>query len=755
MNGRSIAKAALAAGTALAGLGVASAALAQTDSEARAAPDEIIVTAQRRAEALEDVPMSIAVVDAKTLENSGVVSVTDLGQIASGVQINFGGAYTQPAVRGVTSLTTGASAENNVAIYVDGFYSPNNIAINADLANVESIQVLKGPQGALYGRNATGGAILINTLKPSEVLTGQLELTYARFDDKRMKGYLSGPLGDRIRASIAGYYRKTDGYLDFAPFPAGAPTANLPSDHPAGIEMRSIRTKLEMDLADTVVATVGYNYGYSDDTRSNLFTTYAYRPASVGTVAPPRDQVAYNYEQYNFAKSDELTLTVAVDSGLGKITSYTGYTWINQSNAYDFDGSYNEIQYAIGRYKQRTLQQTVDFAIDTVQNVSVILGISYFRDDLIGDPELGGTRTYNPGLTPGTMLAPKFRTEAIAVYADATWQIAPALSLNLGGRYTYEDRHASFFNRNLVTGAFTFAPTVRDFSFRKFTPRASVRYEFAPRANVYASYSNGFRSGTISSSGAPSPALWQPIKPEIIDAYEVGVKVNRAGLRFELAGFYYDYKDLHTTLSLENPACAGTPGCNLVSLFQNAPGGKIKGLDGSISASPVEGLNVRLNATYLHARYSTFRNAVGNGLSAATGLNVSGQIQDWTGKQMARAPELSGNLSLDYTLDLPIGAILIAGNARYSDSYVINNPSLFGPTAPAVLQNKQRYREGKMVLVNAQITWTDPSDHVWLGLFGTNLTNHKYRLTYSGGSFGDYGPLAEPRVYGVKAGYKF
>ena len=173
--------------------------------------NEIVVTAQRRAERIEDVPMSITAILPDAAEARGIRNVQDLGQAVAGVQVNFQGAYTYPSVRGVTSLTTGVGFENNVALYIDGFYQPDAVAVNADFANIESLQVLKGPQGALYGRNATGGALLLSTLKPAKELTGKLDLRYGNFNDATVSGFISGPVNDAIRLSVAGYARRSDG----------------------------------------------------------------------------------------------------------------------------------------------------------------------------------------------------------------------------------------------------------------------------------------------------------------------------------------------------------------------------------------------------------------------------------------------------------------------------------------------------------------------------------------------------------------
>jgi iron complex outermembrane recepter protein len=167
------------------------------DAEATVDDDVIIVTAQRRSEALEDVPMTVNVLSQETLANAGVTSVRDLSAVTTGYQLANAGSVPQPSVRGVTSLINGAY-ENNVAVYIDGLYQTVPAAINIDLPNIANVQVLKGPQGTLYGRNATGGAILVETISAGDSWIGQAELTYARFDDKRASGYVAGPLSDTL-----------------------------------------------------------------------------------------------------------------------------------------------------------------------------------------------------------------------------------------------------------------------------------------------------------------------------------------------------------------------------------------------------------------------------------------------------------------------------------------------------------------------------------------------------------------------------
>jgi len=340
--------------------------------------EEVIVTAQRRAERIEDVPMAIAVVTGDDISKSGVVGMQDLGRIASGVQINSS-AFTAPAIRGVTTLTVGPGIENNVAIYLDGFYEPNTNAINFDLVNISSIEVLKGPQGTLYGRNATGGAILINTLAPTATLTGKLEVGYGRFNDRTFTGYISGPASKNIRYSLAGYYRKSDGYIKLiSPTTIGATIGDA-----SPMEQRSIRTKLEFDVSDNFKAVVSYNYGYVNDNRGQLFSGLQHVPA---TLPPPPGrvtsigQLASNVTNIEPITTHEGTLTLSYDSSVASVTSHTGYLYHDFQERFDLDGTYANVLSFATRTQQDTFQQAVDVTVKAIKNLDLLVGALYFHD---------------------------------------------------------------------------------------------------------------------------------------------------------------------------------------------------------------------------------------------------------------------------------------------------------------------------------------------------------------------------------------
>lgn len=815
----------LAVFTALAAPCLAGPALAQSTEESTVGSDTdvIIVTAQRRAEALEDVPMSVSVVTAETLAATGVSSIRDIANVTTGFQVANSGSYPQPAIRGITTINAG-SYENNVALYVDGLYQVTPQVLNMDLPNVQSVQILKGPQGTLYGRNATGGAILLDTIDPGETWEGQFEATYGRFDDRRLRAYVAGPINEAVSLSLAGTLRKTDGYYKRA-------SRTTPGDFDGrflGLDQNSFRAKMKVDVTEDFRATLAYNYMSASDPRGVIFTPTENVPNSyapgTGRETRPRElgEVAGDVFDLDL-ESHEASLRLELDTGIGSLRSVTGFTKSYLETTFDFAGSYVPDLYATSGLRDRTWQQALDFTINAIDNVDLIFGGTYYNiktDFPLPNSTFLGPASLGPYANPATTEFPLsdyrkssetffFRTKnAWAVFADVTFHATDRLSINLGGRYSKETQDVSGYkiNYSLATGAPSSCPysrndeviagltctrpSARNSSYTKFTPRASIRYEITPGTNVYASYSKGFRSGEWNSViPNDNPNNWFDVKQESVTAYEVGLKSAGNRLRFEAAAFYYDYTNLQVSFT------QNVGGTALV-ILQNAPSAEIYGAETSVDYEVIDNLNVRAGATWLHARYGDNFLFSGSGVNPAAGFNTNddplktlintGQAsgpfagrtvtQDLSGMQMSRAPNFSAFVGFDYLIPDGDGGIRIAANAKYTDSYVVTNPSIWGgdPTYSPLVpgdtvdnfeqlrgtpyesrSEQQRARQGKYVLINASVTWTDPTDHYYVRVWGNNLGDVKYRTHYNPLASGTYSPIAEPRTYGLTAGYKF
>lgn len=797
-------------------------AYAQTP-EATTDESVIIVTAQRRAEALEDVPMTVNYLSSETLTNAGVNSVRDLANVTTGFALGQGGSVPQPAMRGVTTLING-SYENNVAVYIDGVYQTVPAAMNIDLPNIANVQVLKGPQGTLYGRNATGGAILVQTITPGSTWEGQASATYANFDDKRLSAYVAGPLNDMFGIALTGYTRRTDGYFKKLSRTEGGET----DGDAFGLKQDAFRAKLATDFNDSIRATLGYAYTRSEDGRGVHFSpienaalsyrlpggTYPGGAAGGDLLLPDKlGQTAYDFNPTVEVKQNEAYLNLEFDTAIGQIRSLTAWQDSKSRTEYDFDGSYLPAFYSTGTQGDRTIQQTLDYHIDAIQGLDLLIGGQYFNiKSNFKDPQTTYYGYVFQGITNyvynGTEIPLSSyiidnqytfdRTkEAFAVYADATVNITDSLSLNVGGRYSVEDQtvESSKVGRGgfgVANPVFIFDPTTsaiapgygakKSSSYDKFTPRLSLRYEINPSTSVYASYTQGFKSGEWNSAVPNNdPRLWVDVDQESITAYEVGLKSASSTFRFDLAGFYYDYTDLQVSTT------TFVPGFGTLVLLQNAPEAEIYGAEGNFEWEVTDNAHIRGGATWLHARYGDDFFFSGVSVNpASTGVSTNSdalknfvnttRTQDLSGKQMARAPNFSAYLGGDYRIPMGEGGFVLAANLKYTDSYVVTNPSVWGGdlnytglpgqtvdngevlagTPYADKSGKQRFRQDGYVLLNASITWSDANDNIFVRLWGNNLTDERYKLHYSGTStFGTYAPMAEPRTYGVTLGYKF
>jgi iron complex outermembrane receptor protein len=792
-------------------------ALAQSADEASVDSNTIIVTAQRRSEALEDVPMTVAVIPQETLTNAGINTVRELANVTTGFQVGNSGSYPQPAIRGITTINAGAY-ENNVALFVDGLYQYVPQVLNMDLPNVQNIQILKGPQSTLFGRNATGGAILIDTIDPGQDWSGNIEGTYGRFKDRRARGYVAGPLSDRIGISLAGTYRKTGGYNKIA----SRTTPGQFDGRGLGLEQQSLRAKVKFDLTETFRATASYLYLRASDPRGVIFTPIeqvatpytganATRPRGLGEVAGDLFQLD--------EKEHEASLRLELDTGIGTLKSLTGYTTSNLATDFDSGGSYAADNYSTSVIIDKVWQEALDYNITAIDNVDLIVGGTYYNIKTHYRPDRANVLALAPaGAQAGTPISSylKFqeifffrKKEAWAGYIDATWHATDRLSITAGGRYSKETQDVSAEKNIFCTvaagctvagvlrpvGAITSTPYTRASSaqgskYSKFTPRASIRYEISPRTNVYASYSKGFRSGEWNSV-PPSDTdltIWRTlgqIGQESVDAFEVGLK-SGGRLSFEASAFYYDYHDLQVSATSFAPN-----GAAVVSL-QSIPKAKVYGAEASFNYEVVDNLNIRGGATYLHARYGDRAVFIGtsvNGTAAGLGfsnnpdpirnqINAGTMAQDLSGKQMSRAPNFTAFFGFDYEIPMGDGGLLFAANVKYTDSYVVTNPSLWGgeplaaytarlaanpnalPNNNANLagtpfanrSNEQRARQPKFATVNASVTWTDPSDHYYVRVWGNNLTDQKYRQHYNPTG---YSPIAEPLTFGGTVGFKF
>jgi iron complex outermembrane receptor protein len=669
--------------------------------------DDIVVTAQRRSENAVNVPISVAAVSGERLSTLGIQDVTSLSQVVPGFRVDFSGAFSQPTIRGVGSAVLGAGIASNVATYIDGVIRPSSLSNNVRFDDISSVQVLKGPQGTLFGRNATGGAILITTNNPSFETQARAHVSFGSYNEVLAGASVSTGFTDTLAASLAVTQGRWDGYVRDV----------VTGDKVGGYNNWGVRAKLLFRPSSKVEFLLAYEHLYANDFRIvgnsyNGWSAGAFDPTA--SVEKTRGRVANNVPQYGRSQLDVVSLKSTFDLGGVTLTSYTANQWENDFNSSDNDGSSSNILAVAWPIRERTFTQEVNLAARTGP-LDWVVGAFYYRN----------TSQWSPLMlsVSGSPFFPyidsRVKSTSYAGFADVTWEVASNLFITGGLRYGHDK--ASEFVDVLVDAAPAVTPSK---SWNSLTPRAVIRYEIAPKTNIYASFSKGFKAGVFN-----SPTLdTAPVDPEKITAYEVGFKTSRSGIQIDTAAFYYDY----TNLQVASYTATG-------SVLRNAASSRIYGLDAKVSARIAPGLTATLAGAYTHARYRKFPNAAGYIWSPTTAVNAV--TVDASGFRVLRTPDFSGNASLDYSTPLAGGSLNLSGLYSYQSRIYFD---------PIQYTTQKAYGT-----LNLRAGWTDPSKHFTLGFFANNVTDTIYiaavlpNTAYFGQVFGS------PATYGAEFKFNF
>ena len=693
---------------------------AQAPAESSIDAGEIVVTAQRRSERLIDVPASVSVMNAETLSGASIVNTFELAQLTPGLQVSNTGVYTSFVLRGVSSETSGPGAENNVAVYVDGVYFPSKNSGVFDFPDVDSIEVLKGPQGTLYGRNATGGAILFKTADPTFETSGRLSASYGSFDQKEIKGTVgTGIIPDVLAASLSGFFRQDDGYIK-----------RVATGRSVGGEKSwLIRGKLLFTPSDRTKITLAGYYSDRRDRTTMAFTTY--RGNSGGLLFDPNALTStYGFDASNnpnllINKTLGLSAKAEIETDLGDLTLLSAYTDIDNSVYVDGDNSSATGIDFLTVFPQKSFSQDAVFASRKIGPFSFVAGLSYFHDVGRLDPVV----VYAGGAEILDIYA-KVKTDAVAAYADGNFDLTEKLNLTAGVRWTTE--------RKRIYGGY-FDPTFPYVGTRRWnnvSPRVALRYALTDDANVYVSYTRGFKSGQF------NPNVFTPggeaVRPEIVDSFEAGVKARLgAGFSFAVAGFHYTYRDIQVATF-----------ANGTQVLQNAAKANIYGLDAEVTYRPVPDLTIQAAISPLHARYSQFPAAVvlvpTPAANCPAGRPFCGNenvAADLTGNRLPRAPDFSANTSISYTLHTGEQKINLFANLYYS--------------GPFYWEIGNRIKQDDYIVVNGRISWNINNGPFSLEVWGKNLTGSKYYISQGIGTTVDGLLSARPRSWGVTLGAEF
>jgi iron complex outermembrane receptor protein len=755
-------KSLLLCGVATAALNIAAPTFAQTEpstaQRSAGAPDqveEVVVTAERREEISQRIPVSVSAVPAAAIERANITNAIDIGKLVPAALFQENNGTVTTFIRGIGNSQTPVGNEASNALYIDGVYYGRITPIAMELDDVERVEILKGPQGTLFGRNSESGLIQIitNTPDPNAGFAGKLSAGYGNFDTYDSKVYLSDSIASGVAASFAGVYHDQE---------TGWGRDILNGDDRLKSRDYAARSKVEIVPATGTEITISGDYSYSN---GDIGTFQIYRKG--GTPADPKGQAGYPpgspdfgqllplfgfYDDYtntpNFSETKDYGVSIRASQELPFATLVDTAAYRNDSQLLSNDTDEGPTFYA-GDYLQsfsRQISNELQLLSPADSVVEWTAGFFYYNQHFGYSPNTEIDGSYI-GLGPyGYLLVPASgRNESYALYGQAAYHITPQLRLTLGVRGT-EDLYSAGGAENLyigdhvtpqgTSGGGSLLEAINLGSAHKTVDELSWKgaldYQWTDDIMTYASVSRGFKGGIY------NILTFNPnfVKPEVLTAYELGAKTeffdNR--LRVNAAGFYYDQRD---------PQVFVVPRPGTDELI-NAQSATVKGVEAEADAVVTEHLNAHINATFLNSEYTSFNNAAFYPYNPAPPYGFLPPTKfDATGNPLARAPDFSGNIGFDYTIPVSAGEFAIAANYEYIGKFY------WDPDLQDV--------GGNYGLVDAQVSFAFADSGMKLTVWGSNLgSSHYYTSEFEqGGPAGAGGAVGAPRTYGVRLDYKF
>lgn len=723
---------------------IATGAHAQPIEPGEARLEEIIVTAQRRAQNLQEVPIAVNAITAATAARLGVTDALSLAQAIPGLNFGRQANGNTPFIRGVGAGSGTIGNEPPVATVIDDVYVPTGAGASFDFNNIESVEVLKGPQGTLFGRNATGGVIHIHTRNPTHTPTADVSATYGNYQTAGVQFYGSTGFSDTVAANLALTFSKQyDGW---------GRNVVTGRDVFKG-ESWGARAKVLFEPTDRDSILLGYAFDRRTTTQG-LALRSAPNTFSFGGFSPDRagagfyDATAVNDNPFrNFMHQGSLKAKHEFERA--SLISITGYTRFFTRAEIDSDTT--PATYIHNNYTElgKTFTQELQLVSAPEADLQWIIGAFYLSDysDFIADTKgtafPGGAHQY---------MSTYMHTKSYSGFAQATAQILPRTNLTLGVRYTSDHRR---FDGRLTLGLPGAAPTVSRgpftdaTTFSNLTGRFALDYRLSDDAMIYVAYNRGFKSGvynlpSLSPSSTSGPA---PVLPEDLNAYSAGFKsefLDRR-LRLNAEAWLYDYKNMQVVNQI--------PGAQVLT---NAGAARIKGVDIDVTAAPVDNLTLTAAISIADGHYTRFPGgptfygaqitpqvgdspAVCTMIPEASPTSPHPQIAcNLKGKKTIQTIPLSVNLSATYRITTAVGPIDLAASWSHGGDFyweAANDPDS---------------HQKKTDLINASVQWSDQSERYSVRLWGRNLGQEKSFGYATNGAVANlkYSP-APPRTYGV------
>lgn len=666
-----------------------------------AALEEIIVTAQKREQSLQETPIAITAFDAESLREQGIADIEDASQYIPNVQIAespAGSTGAVIAIRGSVTINPAVTWEQTVGVYLDGVFIGKTAGGLFDVAELERLEVLRGPQGSLYGKNTVGGAINLITRKPSGNFGGNISLGLGNYGLQTFGLSVdSDEINDALSLSLSYLEKRRDGF-DY----------NLANNSEfKALDSQAGRLSALYDVSETI--TVGYSYDWSD-----LDNT----PALAQMVATPdyNRPASANLDGAIYDRAKTSGHSVQLKAELGDITlkSITAYREMNFDDTVDLDNSD-----MIGFHTRRMVEQdqlSQEFQLSgQVGDVSYIAGLFYYNES---------AKTVNPyqfGSPTGPFIVRNFYgvdSEAFALFGQAEWAATDQLSISLGLRWTEEEKDFSISHPDDFVAPFT---TSASNSWENFSPSLSVSYAWSDQLNSYLRIARGWKSGGFNGESENLTVAETPYNEEEVTSYEIGIKSLLLDIRLQLNAALFQ----NNTTDMQLSEFLGASG---YSQINNAGEATVTGFELELVAAASDELTLHANYGYLDAKYDKF---------ISYGVDVKASAL------FPYSPENTWSIGAQYSRQ--------ALSARIDYSFV-DTHDLYYDQASAATTSVSDYN-----LLNARISWdvAAANNVVTLSVWGKNLTDEEYYI--NGIPLGEVGLnyFGNPRTTGVDISWQF
>ena len=734
---------------------------------------EVVVTANRTESLASKTPVALSVLTPAMLRDEGITDPTRLADAVPNLEVDrVNGNGLQITIRGVSSTDVSEKGDPSAAFLSDGIYIARPQAQEVSLYDLERVEVLRGPQGTLYGRNTTAGLINAISARPKSVFQASGDVVYGNYDTIQATGMVNVPFGDSVAVRAAVNYNRRDSYL--------LKGTSVPSLDP-GKDDLSFRLGAKFNFGDRVRLYLRGDYSQMKGNPQNgVALSNFYRMPILGPAGSQRGvepiylsgRSSSEYRALGFTQASEATSDNDTWGVLGELDvdltdsltatylgAYREFTRDEVQRSYvgllagpglrvPLNATYN------GDYDQQSHELRLAYKSE---RFTAQAGAYYFREESDVAFLLFGTQGFQPGQRGYVYGFPQNPTiaKSLGFFGQATLNLTSALRLTGGLRHTRDEKSrvgATIFHANVtdpidfttgVQPGTTNPRGVRDslnsasVKYNKLTWKAGVEYDLAPDTLLYGSVSTGYKAGGFNEGclagqtncNSPVPAAALFYEPETLTAYEAGLKTKvSSALRLTASYFHYDYKNLQ--LSQISATYCGGP-CLVIS---NAGKAKIDGVELEAVIQPSPRNRFDLSATWLNARYTDYL--------VTPGVNFAGEKLD-------RSPNWTASAGYQYTLPVGGGDIVFGARTKVSDSYHLISTSL-----------RNFFRQPSFTKTDLTVTYNAPGDRFYIQGFVKNLEN---AITLSSAGMSANFPaftdglafFGDPRTYGVRAGFKF